>query len=157
MKKLITAAFSLLATTAFAGTQNSQNISNAQFQPMAAIQVFDTSGTQPRLMKGNKLSRSKSRQVCVTLVNLPTQEKNLFAEYFQAPAPMNLTLEGANVQVEENRKNFLISFHVPKSEVKSNTFSQCWQFNKQNPIGTYKLDVQFNGVVFKGLEFKVLK
>lgn len=44
-----------------------------------------------------------------------------------------------------------------KTEIRDNTPTQCWTFGKQDPIGTYKLDVQFNDIVFKNIEFKLLK
>lgn len=155
MKKFLITSVAFLSSMAFA--EASKEVTTSQNQPFAAIQVFDVSAAKAKLMKGNKLSRSKPRQLCVTLANLTAQDQNLFAEYFQAPAPMSLSVDGANIQAEENNKNFLITFNVPKESLNNNTFVQCWQFNKQNPIGTYTLDLQFNDIVFKGLKFEILK
>ena len=41
---------------------------------------------------------------------------------------------------------------MPKGEA---TF--CWRFGKEDPIGEYKVDAQFNDIVFKNLKFTVLK
>lgn len=159
MKKWVATSLAVFSAMASANTENTAavQVGNAKDQPMAVIRVFDTSGKEPRLMDGNRLSRHKSRQMCVFIHNVPLEEQNLFAEYFQAPKPMKLHFEGANVQAEDNQKNFLISFTIPKEAIKDNVVSQCWTFTKKDPIGTYKLDVQFNSIVFKGLEFKVLK
>lgn len=156
MKKFLVIGLAFLSGLAFAET-NKEVVNATPEKPFASIQVFDISGSEPKLMEGNKLSRSKPRQLCITLANLPVQEQNLFAEYFQAPAPMSLGLEGASIQVEENKKNFLITSNVPKGAVSNNILLQCWQFNKENPIGTYTLDLQFNDIVFKGLKFEILK
>lgn len=159
MKKLLATTLALLSATAFADTKvDTPTESHVQDkQPFAMIRVFDTSGKEPKLMDGNRLSRHKSRQVCVFVANVPIQEQNLFAEYFQAPKPMKIHFEGANVQAEDNQKNYLISFNMSKEQIVDDIVSQCWTFTKNDPIGTYKLDVQFNDIVFKGLEFKVLK
>lgn len=155
MKKFLISGLALISSFAFA--EDSKKEVTTQNQPVAEIRVFDISGSEPKLMKGNQLSRTKQRQLCITLANLPVQDKNLFAEYFQAPAPMAFSIEGANTQVDSNQHNTLLTMNIEKSDLVNNTLSQCWKFNKQNPIGIYKLDLQFNDLVFKGLEFEILK
>lgn len=48
-------------------------------------------------------------------------------------------------------------FNLPKANIASGAITQCWQFSKNDPVGTYQLELQFNDIVFKGLAFQILK
>ncbi|MBN6710250.1 hypothetical protein JFL47_11805 [Haemophilus haemoglobinophilus] len=157
MKKLMSVALAVFSSFAFADAQDQIKLAIQEKQPMAVIRVFDTSVKPYKIIEGNKLSRSKPRHLCLYIVNANIQEKNLFAQYVQAPAPIKVNVPNARVQIEDNKKNFLIVFNMMKKEIKDNTPTQCWGLGKTDPIGTYKLDVQFNNIVFKGLEFQLLK
>lgn len=157
MKKLISITLMTLSSFAFANSTEQVKSNDRESLPTAVIRIFDTSVTPHKFLEGNKLSRSKPRHICLYVYNVPIFEQNLFAKYVQAPAPITVNVPNAKVEVEDNKKNFLIVFDMMKKDIKDNTPAQCWALGKKDPIGTYKLDVQFNDIVFKNLEFKLLK
>lgn len=157
MKKLMSVALAVFSSVTLANSPVQVKSNTQENQPMAFIRVFDTSVNPHKIIEGNKLSRSKPRHVCLYVANVAIQEQNLLAQYVQAPAPIKVNVPNARVQIEDNKKNFLIVFNMMKKEIKDNTPTQCWELGKTDPIGTYKLDVQFNNIVFKGLEFELLK
>lgn len=157
MKKLIPVSFLAFSSLVLANSQEQINLAIKEKQPMAVVRVFDTSVKPHKIIEGNQLSRSKPRQLCLFVINATVQDKNLFANYLQAPAPLTLTVNNARVQVDDSKKNYLIAFDMMRKDIKDNVPSQCWVFTPNDPIGTYKVDMQFNDIVFKNLEFKLLK
>lgn len=165
MKKLM--VLSLGLAMGVVGTAHANETAQAQQSPsqtnkntpFAAIHIVDTSGKTPKLLKGNRLSRSKARQACLVLGNVPVKETNLFAEYFQAPAAIDLEIPANIAKIESvtEKKNYLISKNVTAAEIQNNQFVFCWTFTKNDPMGEYKLDAQFNDIVFKNLKFTVIK
>lgn len=159
MKKFIMLSLGLTISTLANANEVSSQPSPQVAQPIAVLQVFDTSGKEPKLLKGNRLSRAKARNVCVTVGNVVVEENNLFAQYLQAPAAIDLDIppEIAKIESVEEKKNYLISRNVVKAEMPNNQFMFCWKFNAKDPIGEYKLDTQFNNAIFKDLKFTVIK
>lgn len=160
MKKLVFASAILFSSLAIANTpaQEQPTAEKTQEQPpIAALRVFDTSGKEPKLIEGNALSRRKPRQLCLFVMNVPVQEKNRLVEYFKAPAPINMSMDGGVVQTTEDKKEHLITIEFTKEQLTSGTIAHCWTFTKTDPIGTYQVEAQFNDIVFKGLSFRILK
>lgn len=157
MKKLFTFSLGLMAAFTASAVETPTNSDNNP--PIAVLRVFDVSGGNIKVMEGNKLSRSKPRELCLIVGNVPVQESNMFVQYFQAPAKTKIAIPAnmATVEAEDNSKNFLISKTVTKAEMPHGEAVFCWRFSKQDPAGEYKLDVQFNDIVFKDLKFKLLK
>ncbi|MGC7560883.1 hypothetical protein [Pasteurella sp. PK-2025] len=160
MKKIMAVSLALISSMTFAKTQTPVNSEQQQAQqqpPIAVLRVFDTSNKEPKLIEGNALSRSKKRNLCIFISNVEKKEQNLLAEFFKVPAAMKMHAEGAEIQSSPDNKEHLILFNVPKSALQSDVITQCWQFSKSDPIGTYQLEIQFNETVFKGLSFRILK
>ena len=162
MKKLVMLSLGLVLGVANAAeTANSETTKpkeQAQ-QPVAVLRVFDTSGSSPKVLDKNRFSRSKARELCLIVGNVPVQENNLFVHYLQAPAAFKVDVPAdiAKVEAEENGKNYLITKNVTKAEMLKGEAAFCWRFGKEDPIGEYKVDAQFNDIVFKNLKFTVLK
>lgn len=157
MKKFAVLALSMFCFNAMAENNGNTVTNTQQSQPIAAIRVIDSSVKPEKLMEGNSLSRTKARKLCTIIENVNAQDNNQFAVYFQAPAPISFAGIQGKIQSEDNQKNHLIIFNVDKKDIKNNQFVQCWTFGKEDPIGEYKLDLQFNDIVFKGLSFNLLK
>ncbi|WP_439241638.1 hypothetical protein [Lonepinella sp. BR2474] len=157
MKKLTAIALAFISTTVWAATENKGTVPTPKLSPTANIFVLDVSGKTPKLLPGNQLSRSKPRHLCVAISNVDIQEQNRFIEYILAPEPMTMISQGSEIKIDEDKKGFLITTSVKKSDVKNNVVSRCWRFDKNDPVGKYKLDAQFNNIVFKNLSFEVLK
>lgn len=67
-----------------------------------------------------------------------------------------MVANNAQLTADADGKGYRAVFEIPRSEIKNNTAVQCWEFGKQDPVGEYHIDVQFNNVVFKNLKFEVL-
>lgn len=126
-------------------------------QPIAGFRLFDLSTKVPQLIEGNQFSRAIPHQLCIFVENVEVKEQNLLAEYFVAPAPMRMQAENAETRTTEDGTGNLIIFKLPKADIAGGTITQCWQFSKNHPVGTYQLELQFNDIVFKGLAFQILK
>ncbi|WP_386696887.1 hypothetical protein [Lonepinella sp. MS14436] len=154
MKKLAVIALALFSVSVIAQAANAETLVK---QPQAALFVLDTSGKQPKLLEGTQLSRSKPRNLCIRIFDVAIQEQNMFAEYFSAPAPMNIVSKGSEIRVDEDKKGFLVVTNMNKADIKDNLITRCWEFTPQDPIGKYNVEVQFNDIVFKGLSFEILR
>ncbi|WP_249960919.1 hypothetical protein [Histophilus somni] len=159
MKKLISAALVMFSPFTLAVSQGQLKLPVQENQPKAIIRVFDNSVKPYKIIEGNKLSRSKPRHLCLYILNAELRDMNLLAQYVQAPAPIKVNVPNTNarVRIEENQKNFLIMFDIMRKDIRDNTPALCWALGKDDPIGIYKMDVQFNNVVFENLEFELLK
>ncbi|STO60611.1 Uncharacterised protein [Canicola haemoglobinophilus] len=98
MKKLIPIAFLGFSSLVSANSEEQIKLAIQEQKPMAVIRVFDTSVKPYKVIEGNKLSRSKPRQVCLHVLNVPVQEQNLFAQYVLAPRPIEVNVPNAKVQ-----------------------------------------------------------
>lgn len=159
MKKFAVLALSMFCFNAMADNSNANTATNTQQAqpPVAAIRVIDSSVKPEKLMEGNSLSRAKARKLCMVIENVNVLDNNQVAIYVQAPAAITFAGIQGKIQSEDNQKNHLIVFNVAKKEIKNNQFAQCWTFGKEDPVGEYKVDLQFNDIVFKGLSFNLLK
>ncbi|WP_439328393.1 hypothetical protein [Lonepinella sp. BR2357] len=157
MKKLAIMALALFSGSVLAVTENVSIEPSSVVKPLVELFVLDVSGKEMKLMKSTQLSRSKPRNLCIAISNVEIYDQNRLVEYFVSPAPMVMTSPGSEIQVDENKKGFLVITPLKKSDIKNNVASKCWKFDEKDPIGKYKLDVQFNNIVFKGLSFEVLK
>lgn len=152
--------YSLIALTALFLSGSAFSTDNVQpteeKRPIAFLQVLDTSATQPKPIKGNRLSRKKKRQICVIVQNVEIQERNQLIENIKAPAKITMEANDAELTATPDGTGYQVVFNIPRSKIKNNAVVHCWAFGKQDPIGEYHMDVQFNNVVFKNLKFKVL-
>lgn len=159
MKKII--AMSLLMFSVVMSVNAKNTVASKKeeqiAQPIAGFRLFDLSGKAPQLIEGNKFSRAKPHQLCIFVENVEVKEQNLLAEYFVAPAPIRMQAENAETRTTGDGTGNLIIFNLPKANIASGAITQCWQFSKNDPVGTYQLELQFNDIVFKGLAFQILK
>lgn len=156
MKKMMIVTLAMLSATTMAATKTNIKPENTPTaQPTVVLRVLDFSSKTPRPLTENKLSQSKNQQLCWSSVNVPLSGKVQFAEAFYAPAATTFTSEGMSVTASEDKKEFLIVGNVT---FKDNTnLTRCWKFTKEDPVGHYRLDVQINDIIFKGLAFEVVK
>ncbi len=164
MKKFALLGLSLVASAVMAAPASQNNSQQAQTnaqQPQMSLAVFNTSEKEPKFMEGNRLSRAKPRVLCAFISNVPlAKENNMYAYYFATPTATEMAphFENQELRVTEDRKGFLFSGTLPQSLVnQEGVITQCWNFSKETPIGTYQLEVQVNDITFKGLNFEVLK
>lgn len=63
---------------------------------------------------------------CLYILNVDLQERNLLAQYVQAPAPIKVMPNiNAKVRMEDNQKNFLIMFDMMEQDIRDNTPTLC--------------------------------
>lgn len=126
-------------------------------KPAVILKVFDMSTKVARPIQGTTLSISKKQnQLCWYSINVPVQNKVMIAEAFYAPAKMKFVSSRSQVDSSEDGKNHTIITET--SLVNHNQpLSRCWRFYKTDPIGKYKMEVQINDLIFKGLEFEIVK
>lgn len=125
-------------------------------KPAIVVQVFDINGKVARPIKGNKLNiEKKQNRLCWNSVNVPVQGKVMIAEAIYAPGPAKASSEGSQVQPSPDGTSNTIITNI--NNATENYVSRCWTFDKSDPIGKYRLDVQINDQVFKGLEFEIVK
>ncbi|AHG77463.1 hypothetical protein CT138_06480 [Mannheimia varigena] len=158
MNKLLT-IFALVVTSQYSFAAAEKTITPktpVEGKPAVVLQVLDVSGKAAKPIKGNKLSISKKQtQLCWYSINVPTQNKVMIAEAFYAPAEMKLASPGSRVDSSEDGKNHTIITEV--NLVNNQPLSRCWGFDKTDPVGKYKMEVQINNQIFKGLEFEIVK
>ncbi|MDG2916606.1 hypothetical protein P7M46_01065 [Bisgaard Taxon 10/6] len=145
------ACFLSASVMASGNTQTSE-----ETRPVAFLQVLDASAAQPKPMEGNRFSRKDKRQLCVVVRNVEIQENNQLIENIKAPAKITMEANNARLIADTDGKGYRAVFEIPRTEIKNDVVLQCWEFGKQDPVGEYHVDVQFNNVVFKNLKFEVL-
>ncbi|MEG9488564.1 hypothetical protein [Mannheimia indoligenes] len=125
-------------------------------KPAVAIQIFDVSGKVAKPIQGNKLNIAKKQnRLCWNSINVPVEGKVMIAEAIYAPAKSKAISEGSQVQASPDGTSNTIITNL--NNVTEKYVSRCWDFDKTDPIGKYKMDVQINDQVFKGLEFEIVK
>lgn len=125
-------------------------------KPAIVVQIFDTSAKVSRPIAGNKIDRSKKHnRLCWSSVNVPVQGKVMIAEAIYAPGPAKASSAGSQVQPSSDGTSNTIITNV--NNITENYISRCWLFDHTDPIGKYRMDVQINDQVFKGLEFEIVK
>lgn len=159
MKKLITLSLTAISMFTWANNSFSSTVVSNTVEPSAQIKIFDVSGKDKKLIEGTQVSRSKPRQVCVSVNNVVPLENNVFAQFIIAPHKFAIHNNEKFVKIEttSDGKEHLIVLNLPKSSVVNGNVLQCLQLEQTDPMGLYKVDVQFNDFVAKGLLFEVLK
>ncbi|WP_209025912.1 hypothetical protein [Mannheimia haemolytica] len=128
----------------------------AEGKPAVVLQVFDESEKIAKPIKGNKLFISKKQtRLCWHSINLPVQNKVTIAEAFYAPAAMKLASPGSKINSSADKKNHTIITEINLAN--NQVLNRCWGFDKTDPVGKYKMEIQINNHIFKGLEFEIVK
>lgn len=150
MKKLFSVA--LIPSFLFA-----QETMQTEKPPIMALRVMDNSTTPAKLVEGTMLSVSKKQNLCVLLDNIPYQADNTLTHYFTSPKAAKFEALGMDVKTSSDKKHFEITAKIKNINPDMKIFHQCWKFDQNDPVGTYKLDVKMNDIMFKGLSFKIVK
>ncbi|QIM66784.1 hypothetical protein A4G16_05075 [Mannheimia granulomatis] len=125
-------------------------------KPSVVLQVFDISSQIARPITGNTLSISKKQsRLCWSSVNLPVQNKAMVVEAFYAPNTLTLVSPGSKIDSSPDKKNHTIVTEI--NNMGNQNVNRCWGFDKTDPIGKYKMEIQINDYIFKGLEFEIVK
>lgn len=153
MKKLFSVALiALMPSLSFA-----QEATQTEKPPVVVLRVVDNATTPAKLVEGTTLSVSKKQSLCVLLDNIPYQADNTLVHYFTSPKAAKFEAPSMDVKTSSDKKHFEITAKIKNTNPEMKTFHQCWKFDQNDPIGTYKLDVKMNDITFKGLSFKIVK
>lgn len=126
-------------------------------KPMVSLQVLDISKKNPQPIAGNTLSISKKQnQLCWRSYNMLIPNKVMIAEAFYAPDAIKFTSPNSTIEASKDKKEYLIVTEMTNMNT-GKYVGRCWTFNKTDPIGKYKMEIQINDQVFKGLEFELVK
>ncbi|MDD0824692.1 hypothetical protein PTQ27_09495 [Mannheimia sp. AT1] len=125
-------------------------------KPTVGLHVFDTSTKVAKPISGNTLSISKKQnRLCWSSINVPLQNKVTIAEAFYAPDVLKIISEGSKVDSSADKKQHTIVSEI--TNVNTENLNRCWDFDKTDPIGKYQMEIQINDIIFKGLEFEIVK
>lgn len=125
-------------------------------KPAVALQVFDASGKVAKPIKGTKLNIAKKQdRLCWHSINVPVQGNVMIAEAIYAPAKAKAAASGSQVIPSPDGTSNTIITNL--TNVNKEYVSRCWNFDNTDPVGKYKIDIQINDQVFKGLEFEIVK
>ena len=140
----------LVSATAFA---ESQAINT---QPMMKFGVFDTSNKVVREVADNKYSISnKNHTLCWTAFNMPFQPDNNIVEIFKSPKKANFSDPQGNSTTSEDGQTHTISLNM--KSVNNEFIERCWNFDKNDPLGKYTLEVKVNDINFPVQTFEVVE
>lgn len=149
MKKLLAIALSCISIAGHAETKA------PTMQPMLKLQVLDMSNKVGRAVENNKLSLSKTHQLCWVAFNMPFKATNEVVEIFQSPAPSKFGSAAGSVSTSADRLTHKITTHMPSSN--NERVDNCWRFEKSDPKGKYSLTIQVNDIIFPPQTFEVTK
>ena len=140
----------LVSATAFAENQPLNT------QPMMKFGVFDTSNKVPREVAGNKYSISnKNHKLCWAAFNMPFQPTNQVIEVFNSPKKAKFSDPQGSAVSSKDGKTHTISLNM--KSVNNEFIERCWNFDKNDPLGKYSLEVKVNNIGFPVQTFEVVK
>ncbi|SUT96288.1 Uncharacterised protein [Actinobacillus lignieresii] len=149
MKKLLAIALSCISIAGHAETKA------PTMQPMLKLQVLDMSNKVGRAVENNKLSLSKTHQLCWVAFNMPFKATNEVVEIFKSPAPSKFGSAAGSVSTSADRLTHKITTRMPSSN--NERVDNCWRFEKSDPKGKYSLTIQVNDIIFPPQTFEVTK
>lgn len=68
---------------------------------------------------------------------------------------MKLASPGSKIDSSADKKNHTIITEINLAN--NQVLNRCWGFDKTDPVGKYKMEIQINDHIFKGLEFEIVK
>lgn len=150
MKKLF--AIAMLSCASISGYAETPA---ANMQPMLKVQVLDMSNKVGRAVENNRLSLSKTHQLCWVAFNMPFKASNEVIEVFQSPAPSKFGSAAGSVSTSADRLTHKITTRMTSSN--NERLDNCWRFEKSDPKGKYSLTIQVNDIIFPPQTFEVTK
>lgn len=152
MKRLFVLSSLLVATgTALAANQEQ----NVGVVPKMYLSILDTSSKVARDIGSREYSVSnKNLQLCWSVRDMPFLLSNHVIEVFIAPDDKGKFVNaGARVSKSDN----VHSIHSIKQAINNEEISSCWSFDDTDPLGKYTLELQVNDLLFKGVQFELVK
>lgn len=122
MKKLLAIALSCISIAGHAETKA------PTMQPMLKLQVLDMSNKVGRAVENNKLSLSKTHQLCWVAFNMPFKATNEVVEIFKSPAPSKFGSAAGSVSTSADRLTHKITTRMPSSN--NERVDNCWRFER---------------------------
>lgn len=161
MKKSLAIVLGLISATTFADepTKVEQPLLKPQqeMQAMLKLGVYDVSNKVIREINNRKYSikQAKNLSLCWTAFNMPFIDKNNVIEVFQSPKKSKFSDKTGSVVTSKDRKTHTITSSLPSY---NNEFiTKCWRFEKNDPLGTYTLEVRVNDIIFPAQPFELVK
>lgn len=151
-KSLVALAF--FSASVWANTETQGLQPSAQNAPMIRFGVLDT---RNQIAQDAGLTYSISNphhELCWSAFNLPFQMQNKVVEVFVSPKAAQFKSAGSTVERSKDKKTHTISTFVPNRQASIN---KCWRFDKQDPLGKYKVDIRINDIVFPTQTFELVK
>lgn len=154
MKKSLTLVSLFLSTNLFANTPAPQ--STEVPQPKLVLQVMDFSRKVATALPENKLSRSNAKlQLCWTAFDMPFLPTNHVVQQISSPRGGKFVATvGSSISSKDGTTHTITSTMEDKGR---GALSQCWQFDKTDPIGKYSIAVRINNTNFPAMPFEIVK
>lgn len=152
MKKLLAVTALLVLGTAYA-----DNEKKVPVQPKMTLAVVDISNKVARPLKERKYSVSnKNLRLCWNVFDVPfaSGNANKITEIFTAPSEEAKFIKpGANV-VKDKAVSYV---HSNTRSVNNEYIQNCWQFDQNDPLGTYQFKLLLNNFEFSEVKFELVK
>ncbi|MDY4279493.1 MAG: pseudouridine synthase [[Pasteurella] mairii] len=154
MKKYLSLIMALLAMNAIANTVMPVTPS----APIIYLSTVDTSGNILKSLNTTIYSVSNAKlNLCWEVAGMPLSAQNNVVEVMTGPE--RFTVIGDNnssVDADKSGKVYTIK-QVAAPAINNEFIRRCWKFDKNDPLGEYKLDVDVNGVSFPTRTFTLIK
>lgn len=121
-------------------------------EPVIVAAAFALDNTIYQPLGSTTASRSNpTHHICWLAGNIPHQSTPKVQEIFVSPQPMQfndpkatITSDGTTTTVLSNTVDYSDGYAY-----------RCWQFDEQDPIGTYSVAVNINDIVFDPVSFAI--
>lgn len=169
MKKLITSALLLglssMAMANIAAPTLAQPVlkqsswvtmpEQATVEPKLILGVFEDSNTGLKSTNQNAISRSNpNMRICWVAYDLNGSPKANVTEHIISPKRTIFgTVTGQSSSSADGKQHQILS----TLDNVNGTVTQCWQFDKTDPIGQYRIDISIDDIVFPTQFFNVIK
>ncbi|KMK51664.1 hypothetical protein RO21_04765 [[Actinobacillus] muris] len=151
-KSLVALAF--LSASVFASSEPQVSQTIPQNAPVLRFGVVDTSNKIAQEVGLTYSIANKHHELCWTAFNLPFQMQNKVVEVFISPKAAQFTSAGATVAYSKDKKTHTITTMMPNRQ---ETVGKCWRFDKNDPLGKYKVDIRVDDIIFPTQTFELVK
>ncbi|MDO4223016.1 MAG: hypothetical protein Q4D05_03180 [Acinetobacter sp.] len=157
MKKFLLTALALAATSsAFANTTPAVQLAPNNIEPKLMLSIYLDTGKslQPTTKQSISLSNPNER-LCWHAFDLTLPHQVDVEEFFISPARTSFSHSKSRSQTSADGLQ-----HIVQSSLKSinnSAVSQCWKFDKTDPVGTYQFAVKVADVEYPVQTFEVTK
>lgn len=127
----------------------------ATLEPKMILGVFEHTNTGLKPTSQNAISRSNPNiRICWVAYDLNIPRKVNVTETILSP--QRAVFENNNGQTYSSADGKQHQILSTLDNV-NGAVSQCWQFDKTDPIGQYRIDIQIDEIVFPTQKFSVVK